>query len=459
VGSNRPAETIFMLAIMYPEPHKCRAMIRLLRSIGPAIIVAAVVLGPGSILTSSKVGANLGLIGLPFVALATVLMITLVAISAQVGVSFEKSPCEEIAQRLGRGASVFIGVVLFIIAAFFQSSNNLSLLGGLEALIYSTGESLDFNTAVLILIIVNALLILMLYKMRHLYEHVEDIMKVMVGMMVLAFLINFIAVMTTSPKEVAETTAKPDILPLIALMGTTYVTAGAFYQAYLVREKNWGIQDVQRSRTDSIISITILGCITMVILASSWRIFYGTPQAAQLGGIADVARQLDPVFGPWARIIFSLGILAGALSSFLVNSMVGGTVLSDGLGKGSRLTDHWPVHWTSVALVVGMVIAIFSKVDGASTVHLITIAQALTVVGAPALAIALVYLATRPEMKGERQIPKGFLYLGFVAILVSCILSALTVRKIIAKLTPEEKKQAVIMAGQESPPFYLGMDQ
>jgi len=159
----------------------------------------------------------------------------------------------------------------------------------------------------------------------------------------------------------------------------------------------------------------------MVILASSWRIFYGTPQAAQLGGIADVARQLDPVFGPWARIIFSLGILAGALSSFLVNSMVGGTVLSDGLGKGSRLTDHWPVHWTSVALVVGMVIAIFSKVDGASTVHLITIAQALTVVGAPALAIALVYLATRPEMKGERQIPKGFLYLGFVAILVSCI--------------------------------------
>ena len=430
-------------------------MIRLLRSIGPAIIVAAVVLGPGSILTSSKVGANIGLIGLPFVALATVLMITLVAISAQVGVSFEKSPCDEIADRLGRGASVFIGVVLFIIAAFFQSSNNLSLLGGLEALIYLSGESFGFSTAVTILILVNAVLILMLYYMRHLYEHVEDVMKVLVGMMVLAFLINFVAVMTTSPKEATEATTKPDILQLIALMGTTYVTAGAFYQAYLVREKNWGLQDVKRSRTDSIISISILGCITMVILASSWRIFYGTPQASQLGGIADVARQLDPVFGSWARIIFSLGILAGALSSFLVNSMVGGTVLSDGLGKGSRLTDHWPIHLTSLALVVGMVIAIFSKADGSSTVHLITIAQALTVVGAPALALALMYLATRPEMKGERQIPKGFLYLGFVAILVSCILSALTVRKIIAKLAPAETKQAVLVYDEKkSPPFF-----
>ena len=289
-------------------------MNRLLGSIGPAIIVAAVVLGPGSILTSSKVGANMGLVGLPFVALATVLMITLVAISAQVGVSFEKSPCEEIATRLGRGISVFIGIVLFIIAAFFQSSNNLSLLGGLEALIYSTGDSFDQNTAIVILISVNAFLILMLYYMRHLYNHVETVMKVMVGMMVLAFLINFFAVMTTSPKEASGATAKPDILPLIALMGTTYVAAGAFYQAYLVREKNWGLQDVKRSRSDSIVSISILGIITMVILTSSWRSFYETPQASELGSIADVARQLEPLFGPWARIIFSLGILAGALT-------------------------------------------------------------------------------------------------------------------------------------------------
>ena len=39
----------------------------LLKSIGPAIIVAAVVLGPGSILTSSKVGATFGVLGLPVV--------------------------------------------------------------------------------------------------------------------------------------------------------------------------------------------------------------------------------------------------------------------------------------------------------------------------------------------------------------------------------------------------------
>ena len=133
------------------------------------------------------------------------------------------------------------------------------------------------------------------------------------------------------------------------------------------------------------------------------------------------------------------------LSSFLVNSMVGGTVLSDGLGKGSRLSEKWPIHMTSLALVVGMVIAIFSKMDGDSTVHLITIAQALTVVGAPALAIALMYLATRPEMNGERAIPKGYIYLGFAAIVVSCVLSGLTVKKITEKLNPPEANEAVLV--------------
>ena len=139
------------------------------------------------------------------------------------------------------------------------------------------------------------------------------------------------------------------------------------------------------------------------------------------------------MFGSWARIIFSLGILAGAVSSFLVNSMIGGTVLSDGLGKGSRLGDALPIHLTALALVVGMVIAILSKVEGANTVHLITVAQALTVVGAPALALAIVYLATRPEVKA----PKGLVWIGVVGIIVSFILSKLTVDKIMAKFAME----------------------
>ena len=77
-----------------------------LKSIGPAIIVAAVVLGPGSILASSKVGAEWGWLGLPVLGCAVALMIGMVALSARLGVVYQGSLCEELAARLGRGVAV-----------------------------------------------------------------------------------------------------------------------------------------------------------------------------------------------------------------------------------------------------------------------------------------------------------------------------------------------------------------
>ena len=75
-------------------------IIRGLKSAGPAIVVAAVVLGPGSILTSSKVGSQFGFAALPILAIAVILMIAMVALSGRLGVSYERSLCEELAHRL-----------------------------------------------------------------------------------------------------------------------------------------------------------------------------------------------------------------------------------------------------------------------------------------------------------------------------------------------------------------------
>ena len=105
------------------------------KSIGPAIVVTAVVLGPGSILTSSRVGASIGLSALWVVAASTALMIAMVALAARLGVAYEKSLCTELADRLGRPVAALIGLVLFTLVALFQSSNNLALIGGLEPLL------------------------------------------------------------------------------------------------------------------------------------------------------------------------------------------------------------------------------------------------------------------------------------------------------------------------------------
>ena len=420
-------------------------MSRFLKSIGPALIVAAVVLGPGSILTSSKVGASFGLLGLPVVIGAAILMIGMVALSARLGAVYQNSLCDELASRLGRPVTVLVGLVLFALVALFQSSNNIALIGGLEPMI--SPEPLSVVLRVLILIVFNLLILVCLYKMRDLYRFVEALMKILIGMMSLAFLINFLFAMF-SPREFEPVASgdSQDLLPLLAMIGTTFSVAGAFYQAYLVKEKGWGLSEVRQVVIDSVVSISVLGILTALILLTAWRVFYGDPHPVTLASVGDIDRQLEPLFGAWAKIIFSAGILAGALSSFLVNALIGGTVMSDALGKGAKLTDRWPVHLTAVALLVGMLVSVMSLSKEGSTVLLITFAQALTVLGIPALAAALIYLGTRKELMGERKVPYAILTVAIIGFFVSLVVAGLTANRVYGKLKPPVNEVVMVVS-------------
>ena len=407
-------------------------MKKLINSFGPAIIVAAVVLGPGSILTSSQVGASLGLAGLPVVFIAVALMIGMVALAARLGAVYEGSIGDELAKRLGRPVTVAVGLVLFVLVALFQSSNNVALVGGLEPMIGEGKLSIGVRSAIILL--VNGLIIASLYFLRNLFTSVERLMKLLIGLTTLAFLTNFCVVFaSTRSFEPVVPETDFDWIPLLAMIGTTFSVAGAFYQAYLVREKGWGIDDLRRGFNDSVVGISVLGIVTSIILLTSWRVFYGAPNPVALKSVGDVAVQLEPLFGPAAKVVFCVGILAGALSSFLVNALIGGTVLSDTLGKGSRMTDRWPLHLTTVALVVGGVVAIVSLAKEDSTVHLITLAQALTVLGIPGLALALIYLGTRKELTGKRKIPASIIFVALVGFVVSCVLAYMTAGKVYQK--------------------------
>ena len=407
-----------------------------LRSIGPAIIVAAVVLGPGSILTSSKVGAQFGWFGVPVLMVAVILMTGMVALSARLGVVYRNSLCDELALRLNRPVAVAVAGALFLIVALFQSSNNIAVVGGLEPLLGEEDGPMSTPWAkVLVVVLANSVVIFSLYRMRSLYVLVEKAMKILVGLMIMVFLVNLATVMMADPVErVVARGPSPEWLPLIGMIATTFSVAGAFFQAYLVREKGWGIRDLRKGTIDSVVGISILGGVTAVILVTSILVFHRTPGGAQLESVGDVANQLEPLFGSTAKYIFAIGILAGAFSSFLVNAIIGGTVMADGLGKGSRMSDPWARHGTASALLVGMAIAIMALTKENSAVGLIMVAQALTIIGIPALALALLYLALQKDLKGEARTPRVLLAAGALATLVAIFLAILTAIKVWNKL-------------------------
>lgn len=417
-----------------------RSPLTALRSIGPAIIIAAVVLGPGSIFVSSQVGAIFGYSAVWVLVVAIILLIAMVRVAAHVGIVHEKTPCQEIAQRIGKKTAAAIGIILFLIIACYQTSNNAAVTAAIEPL-FGSGSGLPSWAPVAAVLAVNAVALLALYGFRALYARIELIMKGLVLIMILAFLTNAIAAAPSVLKTLAGLIPLPPkagypiadpLLKLQALIATTFSVAAAFYQAYLVRERGWTLADSDKVRRDSAFGIFVLGAMTLLIMITSASVFHGQAAAPELGTATDVARQLEPLFGSWAKIIFGLGIFAAALSSFLVNAMIGGCVLSDSLGLGSRVGDRWPRHLTALALVLSMGVALYTATTGIKVVQIITFAQALTVIGVPALAFALIYLATRPELTGERKLDRNTLSIAYVGAAVAVVLALRTGIKVVA---------------------------
>ncbi len=424
-------------------------IVEFFKSIGPAIIIAAVVCGPGSILMSSKTGAIYGYSMIWVLALAASLMWCMVVLSARLGVVHKHTLIEELSLRLGRPVGVFIGITLFLIVAGFQVSNNIAIVAAIETIIGDLGTPAKVG----VLLALNTFIIVVLYGFRDLYNPIEKIMKTIVLLMVTSFIINLIMAkpdiaamfkgLIPSPPEggyksfISNPTEGGNVLVLQALVATTFSVAGAFYQAYGVRAKGWGIGDTKKGMIDSLVGTCVLFGVSLVVMSTAAAALHGKVDPSELKSVSDIARALEPLFGSAAKYVFACGIFAGGFGAFMVNAMIGGNMLSDGFGKGATINDRGARNGTVLALFIGMAIAIGSIIMGFPVVNVITVAQASTVLGLPALAAALVYLATRPDLTGERKVPKWMIIMGSIGFLLSLLLTLRTIVKVYVKLTAE----------------------
>lgn len=404
---------------------------RAARSVGPALIVACVVVGPGSILTSSKVGCQFGYEMIWLLVSAGVLMVGAIAAAAHVGVAFSDSPCTELTRRVGRPIALLAGLSVFLITACFQFSNNLGVLAALAPLVDSTGE-----WSSTILVALNVALILCLFGFRHLYVPVERIMMGLVALMLIGFAANLLFSMPSPteilagliprlpedlaegflPRMVRDASGEMQLVdPWLVIQGlllTNFSIAGAFYQAYLVKEKGWTAGNLRQGLVDSAVGAAVLVFISLMIMITSAAQLYGKIEPDELRTITDVARQLEPMFGAAAKWLFCLGVLAAAISSFLVNSMIGGAMLADGLGLKASIDSVWSRLFTTVVLLSGMGVALGT--DSQSRVPLIIFAQAMTVLGGPVLVLSLDYLLWRS--KTDRQMRPAWWIVGLMAM-------------------------------------------
>jgi manganese transport protein len=386
----------------------------LLRRIGPGLVTAAVVLGPGTIVASSRAGAESGY-GLVWVlVIAAGFMMAFTAMGARLGCALDTTPLQFVAQRWGRPLAALTGLTAFLVAAGFQFGNNIGVSVAMGELVPLPEWVWPIGFTILSIIF--------LFSAKHLYKLLERTMMVLVAVMIVSFVANLFFT-GFSPGDLVRGLVPSrfegnENIVGRAMFATTFSVVAAFYQAYLVQAKGWKRADLKTAVGDAWIGITILGGISLVIMIGAAEGLRGS--AGEFGSIGELAEQLRGVLGPWATVVFCIGLGAASFSSFIANALIGGTLLADGFGADATSGSRATRACTTGAMLIGCGVAVAVMLAGEGGTQSLLIAQSSTLIAAPLCALLLVGLSSSGRiMKELRNSPAtivvGLLGLGLIA--------------------------------------------
>jgi len=384
---------------------------RLFSLIGPAFVTAAVVLGPGSVSTASKMGATFGYSLVWLMVLVCIFMCCYTAMGARFGVISAESFLSRVRRKYGGWLAAALGVCSFVVCAGFQAGNNIGVGTAMESL---TGLSIRLWVVLFTLVALGVM-----FMARRTYRAVEKMMLVLVILMVGAF---FGTVVKARPSLVdvlrglAPSLPKGSFPVTAAMIGTTFSVVAALYQSYLVQEKGWRLAEYRAGIRDAIAGIIVLVFITTIIVMTSGAVIH--PKGLRVETAADMARQLEPLLGTSSKWLFCLGLWAAAFSSFIVNSLIGGGLLSDGLGLGGKMGTMPSKLLAAAVMLIGMAVAIAFK---GTPVNMLIFLQGLTVVFVPGCALVMILMLNDREIMGEHvngRLANAASLAGFVALCI-----------------------------------------
>jgi len=211
---------------------------------GPAFVIAAVVLGPGSLTVATKMGAAYGYAMLWLPVLAAALMAVYVTLFMRFGISSSKSYLQHCADTWGRWFAAVCGLSMFYVATAFQFGNNIGVATAVDSLLApATGVEAAVPAWVWPAVF-NALALLFLFAFRRVYRALEKMMTSLVAIMLIAFFANLFfarpSVGGIGRGLIPSVPGEFNWMLAAGLIATTFSIVGAIFQSYLVRARGWG---------------------------------------------------------------------------------------------------------------------------------------------------------------------------------------------------------------------------
>lgn len=363
---------------------------------GPGWIVAAAFIGPGTVTSATLAGVHFGSVLLWALTFSIVATLVLQEMAARLGVVTGLGLGEAVRRRFTRPA-LRIGSVLLIIGAIaignaaYETGNLLGAALGVEAVaggrpswwalgIAGTAAALLWTGS---------------------YRLLQRFLMGMVALMSVVFVAT--AVMVAPPVgELLSGLFVPRLPPggllfTIALIGTTVVPYNLFLHASAVRERFVGPEDLGAARRDLAVSILVGGAVSLAIVVTAAGTMRELP--GEVAGAGDMARQLEPLLGAWARIFFAVGFFAAGLTSSITAPLAAAYATAGALGWDRDLrSGRFRAVWGAIIGVGAL-----SAATGVRPVEAILFAQATNGLLLPCIAAFLLIAVNDGRWMGEHR--------------------------------------------------------
>lgn len=353
-------------------------------------VIAAAFLGPGTITTAARAGADHGLQLLWALLFATLACYVLQEACARLTIASGRTLGESLRQRFDRGVAAWVVLVVVLGAillgcAAYEAGN---ILGGVA------GARLAFDLSPQLLTLICGALAALLLGIGS-TRQVVAVLSLLVGVMGAGFLATAI-VLAPAPAEILSGLTWPRMpvgggLLVLGLVGTTVVPYNLFLGSGMAQGN-----DLKHTRQGLMVAIALGGLISMTVVVVGSAVDGGFT----FERLADVLAQ---ELGPWARSCFALGLFAAGFSS-AITAPLAAALTARSLFANNPEDERWAdrswryrLVWFSV-LAAGLT---FGLLD-VQPVPAIIAAQALNGVLLPLVAVFLFLVMNDHEQLGDQ---------------------------------------------------------
>lgn len=400
---------------------RIRTLLKFIAVLGPGLITINAGNDSGGIATYSTVGAQFGMQMLWILFLITISLIVVQLMCARLGVYSGKGLADLIREQFGVRPAALV-MLSFVIASLGTTTAEFAgIAAGLELFGISRYISVPLAAAAIWWLVV-----------RGSFRNVERVFLAMT----LVFFAYPISALLARPDwaQVARGTFIPTlsldhqyIFLAVTLIGTTITSYMQFFLQATIVEKGAVPEEYNLTKFDVIFSAIFGDLIAFfIIVATATTLF---PAGIRIESAEDAARALAPIAGPYAEILFAIGLVGASLLAAGVLPLATAYAVCEAFGFERGISHGFSEAPVFMGIYTGMIVigAGIALIPGAPLISILILSQFLDGLLLPVLLVALIALSNRRRVLGNHINSRIFNLIAWATTIVLTLLSALVV--------------------------------